>query len=99
MNIYLIGITLPAMERWKKGQFKTTIKELSQELESEFGHFNLDNSYPSSPFKTVTSWTFRFHLRTVMETSMSLESKDSLCKTSGSKGKLACSPAYHSSQL
>ena len=46
------------MERWKKGRFKRTIKELSQfdnkkpeELESEFDHFNLDNSYPSSPFK------------------------------------------------
>ena len=46
------------MERWKKGRFKRTIKELSQfdnkkpeELESEFDHFDLDNSYPSSPFK------------------------------------------------
>ena len=46
------------MERWKKGQFKRTIKELSQfdnkkpeELESEFDHFDLDNPYPSSPFK------------------------------------------------
>ena len=46
------------MERWEKGRFKRTIKELSQfdnkkpeELESEFDHFDLDNSYPSSPFK------------------------------------------------
>ena len=46
------------MERWKKGRFKRTIKELSQfdtkkpeELESEFDHFDLDNSYPSLPFK------------------------------------------------
>ena len=38
--------------------FKRTIKELSQldnkkpeELESQFDHFGLDNSYPSSPFK------------------------------------------------
>ena len=43
------------MERWKKGRFN---KELSQfdnkkpeELESEFDHFDLDNLYPSSPFK------------------------------------------------
>ena len=42
----------------EKGQFKRTIKELSQfdnikpeELESEFDHFDLDNSHPSSPFK------------------------------------------------
>ena len=42
----------------KEGRFKRTIKELSQldnkrpeELESEFKHFDLDNSYPSSPFK------------------------------------------------
>ena len=50
------------MERWKKGRFKRTIKELSQfdnkkqeESESEFDHdncyFDLDNCYPSSPFK------------------------------------------------
>ena len=46
------------MERWKKGRFKRTIKELShfdnkkpEELESEFDHFDLDNLYPSSPFK------------------------------------------------
>ena len=48
----------PALERWRKGQFERTIKELRQsdnkkpeELESEFDNFNLDNSYPSSPFK------------------------------------------------
>ena len=42
----------------EKGRFKRTIKELSQfdnkkpeELESEFDHFDLDNSYPSSLFK------------------------------------------------
>ena len=46
------------MERRKKGRFKRTIKELSQfdnkkpeELESEFDHFDVDNSYPTSPFK------------------------------------------------
>ena len=46
------------MERWKKGRFKRIIKELSQldnikpeELESVFGHFDLDKSYSSSPFK------------------------------------------------
>ena len=46
------------MERWQKGRFKRTIKELSQfdnkrpeELESEFDHFDLDNLYPRSPFK------------------------------------------------
>ena len=52
------AITLSAMERWKKGRFKRTIKELSQfdnkkpgKLESEFGHSDVDNSYPNSPFK------------------------------------------------
>ena len=42
----------------EKGRFKRTIKELSQfdnkkpeELESEISHFDLDNSYPSLPFK------------------------------------------------
>ena len=52
------AITLSAMERWRKGRFKRTIKELNQfddkkseELESEFDHFDLDNSYPSLPFK------------------------------------------------
>ena len=46
------------MERWKKGRFKRTIKELSQfddkkpeEFESEFDHFDVDNSYLTSPFK------------------------------------------------
>ena len=46
------------MERWKKGRFKRTIKELSkfdnkkpEELESEFYHFDVENSYPTSPFK------------------------------------------------
>ena len=41
-----------------KGRFKRTIKELSQfdhrkpeELESEFDHFDADNSYPTSPSK------------------------------------------------
>ena len=49
---------LSAMERWKKGQFRRTIKELSQfdnknpeELESAFDHFDVDNSCPTSPFK------------------------------------------------
>ena len=46
------------MGRLKKGQFERTIKELSQfdnkkpeELESDFYHFDVDNSYPTSPFK------------------------------------------------
>ena len=46
------------MERWKNERFKKSIKELSQfdnkkpdELESEFDHFDADNSYPTSPFK------------------------------------------------
>ena len=41
-----------------KGRFQRTIKELSQfddkkpeELESEFDHFDVDSSYPTSPFK------------------------------------------------
>ena len=49
-------ITLSAMERWKKDRFERTIKELSlfdnkkpKELESEFDHFDMDNSYPTSP--------------------------------------------------
>ena len=50
------AITLSAIERWKKGRF---IKELSQfdnqkpeEVESEFDHFDVDNSYltPGSNF-------------------------------------------------
>ena len=52
------AITLSAMERWKKGRFKRTIRESSQsvnkkpeELEPESDHFDLDDSYPSSPFK------------------------------------------------
>ena len=50
------AITLPAIERWKKDRFKRTIKGVSQvdnkkpeELESEFDHFDVDNSYPTSP--------------------------------------------------
>ena len=46
------------MERWKKGRFKRTMNESSQfdnkkpeELESEFDHFDVDNSYPTSPSK------------------------------------------------
>ena len=46
------------MERWKKGRVERTIKELSQfdnkkpeELESEFDPIDVDNSYPTSPFK------------------------------------------------
>ena len=42
----------------EKGRFERAIKELSQfddkkpeELESEFDHFDVDNSYPTSPFK------------------------------------------------
>ena len=48
-----------AIERWKKADLKElTIKELSQfdnkkleGLESEFDDFDVDNSYPTSPFK------------------------------------------------
>ena len=50
------------MGRWEKGRFKRTIRELSQsdnkkpeELESEFDHFDLDNSYPTYLSKAVTS--------------------------------------------
>ena len=50
------AIALSAMKRWKKERFKRAIKELSQfdnkkpeELESEFDHLDLDNSYPTSP--------------------------------------------------
>ena len=42
----------------EKGRYKRTIKELSQfddkkpeELESDIDHFDMDNSYPTSPFK------------------------------------------------
>ena len=63
MNIERNNIVKPsAMERWKRGRLKKTIKELSQfdnkkpdELEAEFDHFDLDNSYPSSPSKAITS--------------------------------------------
>ena len=40
------AITLSTIERWEKGQFKRTIKELSQ-----FDNKKLDNSYSSSHFK------------------------------------------------
>ena len=47
---------MSAMERWRKGRFERTIKELSQfdnkkpeELQSD--HFDIDNSYPTSPLK------------------------------------------------
>ena len=50
------AITLSAMEIWKKDRFERIIKEISQfdnkkpeELESEFDHFDVDNSYPTSP--------------------------------------------------
>ena len=46
-------MTLSAMEGWKNGRLKRTIKELSQldnkkpeKLKSEFGHFHEANSYP-----------------------------------------------------
>ena len=46
------------MERSRKDLFNRTIKELSQVddkksegLESEFDQFDVDNSYPTSPFK------------------------------------------------
>ena len=49
------AITLSAMETWKD-RCERTIKELSQfdnekpeELESEFDHFDLENSYATSP--------------------------------------------------
>ena len=52
------AITLSANERWEDGRFKRTIKKLSQfdnkkteELESEFDHFDADSSYPTSPFE------------------------------------------------
>ena len=51
-------ITLSAMEGWKNGRLNRTIKESSQfdnkkpeELESEFDHFGVADSYPTSPFK------------------------------------------------
>ena len=52
------AITLAAIEDWKNGRLKRIIKELSQfddkkpeDLESEFDHFDVANSYPTSPFK------------------------------------------------
>ena len=67
------AITLSAMERWKIGQFKRTTKELSQfddkkpeELESEFNHFDVDNSYLTSPFKGHNiDRGFRFRVQTI----------------------------------
>ena len=56
MNIEIQLYCQPCRD--EKGQFERTIKELSQfdnkkpeELESEFDHFDVDNSYPTSPFK------------------------------------------------
>ena len=46
------------MEGWKNGQFERNIKELSQfdnekseELDSEFDHFDAASTSPTSPFK------------------------------------------------
>ena len=56
----------------EKGRFKRTLKELSQfdnkkpeELESEFDHFDLDNSYPSSHFKGRNMVDLRFRVQTI----------------------------------
>ena len=50
------------MERWKKGRFKRTIKELSQfdnkmpdEFESEYDHFDLDIRFQICLSNVVTS--------------------------------------------
>ena len=43
------------MERWNKGHFNKEMSQLDnkkpKELESEFDHIDVDNSYPSSAFK------------------------------------------------
>ena len=56
-------LTLLSMEGWKNGRLERTIKEFSQfdnkkpeELESEFGHFDVANSYQLHLSKAVTSW-------------------------------------------
>ena len=56
-NEHRNAITLSAMARCKKDRFKRTIKELSQfdnkkpeELESEFDHLDVNNSFLTSPF-------------------------------------------------
>ena len=66
-----ITLSPMTMDRWKKGRFKTTFKELTQvdnkkPEELEFNHFDVDNSYPNSPFKAVwqTSW-IRFRVQTI----------------------------------
>ena len=60
------AITLSAMERWNKNRFKRTIKELSQfnnkkpkGLESEFDHFDVDNSYPTSPLLVDLDFVYK----------------------------------------
>ena len=60
------AITLSAMERWKQDRFKRTIKELSQfdnkkpeELESGFDHFDVDNSYPTSPLIEDSDFVYK----------------------------------------
>ena len=52
------AITLSSHGEMEKSRFRKTIEELSQfdtkkpeELESEFDHFDVDNLYPTSPFK------------------------------------------------
>ena len=48
------AITSSAMERWKKGRFDRTIKELSEfdstksERSLSQSHFDVNNSYPTS---------------------------------------------------
>ena len=67
-DVHRNATTWSAMEGWKNGRLKRTIKELSQfdnkkpeKLEEEFNHFDVANSYPTSPFRAVTSW-IRFRI-------------------------------------
>ena len=60
------AITLSTMERWKKDRFKRTVKEISQfdnkkheELESDFDHFDVDNSYPTSPLIVDSDFVYK----------------------------------------
>ena len=60
------AITLSAMERWKKNRFERTINEISQfdnkkpeKLESEFDHFDVDNSCLTSPLTVDLDFVYK----------------------------------------
>ena len=77
-----------------KGRFKRIIKELSQfddkipeELESEFDHFDVDNSYPTSPFNGRNTVDSDFVYKQLLD-------GHKACKTTKSKSKRKIDRSY-----